>query len=215
MASQTATSASPPLVRFYDPQIAAPDSQSRTLNQILQWSDDRLEYSHDYIQWVFPLPERSPIAPSTPVIDRQTFLDFRSRPELADRLRDAFKRICRFYGFELRGPDQRGGFQVERLPEAEFRARSRVWVARSSHNHLRITRIIRSLRVLGLEGEAKAFFEAMEDVYEDTGKIGERSLMFWRRAMERPLHLAPEDEEDDGTRRGFLYDYEKERDSSE
>ncbi|KAL8822231.1 MAG: hypothetical protein Q9191_007028 [Dirinaria sp. TL-2023a] len=214
MASQTATATStgaPPIVRFYDPHLCAPDSQSRTLTSILQWPNDRLEYSHDYIQWLFPLPERSPIAPSAPVIDRQTFLAFRSRPELYDRLRDALGRICRFYGFEARGPGPDGGFRMERLPDTEFRARSRGWVSRFNHNHLRITRIIRSLRVLGLEHEARVFFEAVEGVYEDTGKIGQRSLMFWRRAMGRPLYLAPEDESDEGRGRDFLYEYEAEK----
>lgn len=100
---------------------------------------------------------------------------------------------------------------MERLPDAEFRARNRVWVSRFNHNHLRITRIIRSLRVLGLEDEARVFFEAVEGVYEDTGKIGQRSLMFWRRAMERPLYLAPEDESDEGKGRDFLYEYEAEK----
>lgn len=100
---------------------------------------------------------------------------------------------------------------MQRLPDAEFRARGRVWVSRFNHNHLRITRIIRSLRVLGLEDEARLFFEAVEGVYEDTGKIGQRSLMFWRRAMERPLYLAPEDEDDEGMGRDFLYEYEAEK----
>ena len=55
------------------------------------------------------------------------------------------------------------------------------------------------------------FFAAVEGVYEDTGKIGQRSLMFWQRAVERPLYLAPEDEVDEGMGKDFLYKYEKEK----
>ena len=202
---------SSPIVRFYDPSICAKDSQHRSLSAILQWNDDRLEYSHDYIQWLFPLPERSPIAPSAPTIDSQTFSAFRSRSELRGRLRDALERICQFYGFKFISCSSNKSGQIQRLPEHEFGARCSIWVSRFNHNHLRITRIIRCLRVLGLEEEAALFFEAVENVYHDTGRIGPRSLMFWRRAMERPLYIAPEDEEDEGTGQGFLHEYEEER----
>lgn len=86
------------------------------------------------------------------------------------------------------------------------------WVSSFTHNHLRITRIIRSLRVLGLEAEATAFFEAVEDVYLTTGRIGGRSFMYWTRAIERPLYLAPEDARDKGDGKDFLYEFEAEKD---
>jgi hypothetical protein len=73
---------------------------------------------------------------------------------------------------------------------------SRNWCVRFDHNHLRITRILRSLRVLGLQKECMAFFAALEDVHADPElPIGDRSMMYWRRAVERPLYLAPDDEE--------------------
>lgn len=33
-------------------------------------------------------------------------------------------------------------------------------------------------------------------------------MMFWTRAAERPLYLAPEDERDEGLGRDYLYEYE-------
>ena len=33
-------------------------------------------------------------------------------------------------------------------------------------------------------------------------------MMFWTRAAERPLYLAPEDERDGGKGKDFLYEYE-------
>lgn len=62
-----------------------------------------------------------------------------------------------------------------------------------------------------MEAEAAAFFEALEGVWVSSGRIGERSLMFWRRAAERPLFLAPEDERDEGRGVGFLYEFERGR----
>ena len=32
----------------------SPDAQGRKIEDIWQWKHDRLEYTHDYIQWLFP-----------------------------------------------------------------------------------------------------------------------------------------------------------------
>lgn len=70
----------------------------------------------------------------------------------------------------------------------------------SCSNHLRITRVIRSLRVLGLEAHAAAFYDAILKVDEDFPKrISPRSMMYWRRAVERPLHLAPDEDDDESS----------------
>ena len=82
------------------------------------------------------------------------------------------------------------------------------WMTAFNHNHLRISRIIRCLRVLGLPEDARAFFSAVMEVHDDGGGIGDRSLMYWTRAMERPLYLAPDDEVDEGMGKDFLYEFE-------
>ncbi|KAI4182374.1 MAG: hypothetical protein L6R41_006016 [Letrouitia leprolyta] len=204
-------------VRFYAPKHPAPDPHNRTLSQILSWPDSALEYSHNYIQYLFPLPEPSPINPSAPIINESTFTAFRSRPELRDQLRSSLVRILKFYGFELvtstnsqvdtedkePNADQSGSrYRVQQSPS--FPQASKSWLTRFDHNHLRITRIIRCCRVLGLEEEAKAFFHALIEVAEQKrGVISGKSLMFWRRAAERPLWMAPEDDDDDeGVGRG-------------
>jgi Opioid growth factor receptor (OGFr) conserved region len=57
----------------------------------------------------------------------------------------------------------------------------------SNHNHLRITRILKSLRLLGLEAEATAFFVCLADIYHvESGKdapgISDETLTFWKAA---------------------------------
>ena len=201
-----------PLIGFYDPAVRAKDPKGRTLAAIRAWDDDKLEGAHDYIQILFPLPESSPFNSWAPVIDRATFDAFRHREELRNNLRRSFERMLRFYGFTLEKYD--GKFQVCESPG--FPEASQNWVARYDHNHLRMTRIIRSLRVLGLESEAQAFFIALKKVCEDApGQISDKSLRFWTRAAERPLYLAPEDEADDGEGQDYLYELEGIRSSSD
>lgn len=205
MASSSPTSATNRIVNFYDPNLHARDVEARTLPQILAFTDDELEYHHDYIQTLFPLPERSPINPSAPTIDLATYSAFHSRPGLRTNLLKALNRMLDFYGFTSMGDD---GVIRQRL---DFHSQGRRWVTQFSHNHLRITRIIRSLRCLGCEQEAKNFLKALEGVYEETRRISERSLVFWRKAANRPLYIAPEVEDGMAREEGWLWKAEKER----
>ncbi|KAI4243989.1 MAG: hypothetical protein L6R40_003200 [Gallowayella cf. fulva] len=222
----------PPLpfpVRFYSPTSPTPDSQGRTLSSILAWPDSTLEYSHDYIQNLFPLPERSPINPSAPIIDEQTFTLFRTSPDLQSQLRKSLKRMLQFYGFELvvvvadtpspspTKPPITKTYKIH--PSSPLKHPpfpSQKWLTPFNHNHLRITRIIRSCRILGLEPEARAFHAALLEIAHDSVIISPKTLMFWQRAAERPLFLAPEDDEGDGGRgKGWLRRFEEGREEEE
>src|SRR6202023_1155348 len=83
---------------------ATPDHRGRYLDEILKWSDDELERVHDYIQWLFPLPERSGFNANAPVLDARTIEEFRSRPDLQRNMRGAFLRMLAFYGLEIVEP---------------------------------------------------------------------------------------------------------------
>jgi hypothetical protein len=196
------------LVEFYG--LKGADHQGRRLDQILNWNDQRLEMCHDYIQTLFPLPEGSMFA-DAPVIDEQTYLYWREHSDLKRNLRRAFERILAFYGFGIKWEQAEGDGRKAQISEKEgARANLARWVTRMDHNHLRITRIIRSLRVLGLGNEAEAFHGALTEVCEKYGRVGVNSQKFWRRALELPLHIAP-----DGTEIDWLEKYEEEDDPSE
>lgn len=94
----------------------------------------------------------------------------------------------------------------------DYKTNSKNWDTRFDHNHLRITRIIRCLRVLGLEDEAQAFRDALE---ENTTLVSQKSREFWRRAAERALNLRPDleirDEAGNSVGLSFLREYEQKR----
>ncbi|KAG9187259.1 hypothetical protein G6011_05130 [Alternaria panax] len=98
-------------------------------------------------------------------------------------------------------------YHVVRAPG--WRKRFANWAVKFNHNHLRITRILRCLRVLGLQTEYTAFFAALERTYNDPNiSISDRSMGFWRLAVTNPLHLAP-----DGEKCKWLIGWEKEQES--
>jgi hypothetical protein len=108
---------------------------------------------------------------------------FRSRPELRRNVQASFRRMAAFYG--LQANDMRS-LTVTRA--AFFANRSGNWITPSNHNHLRITRMLKSLRLLGLEAEAAAFFECLANIYRvESGKatpgISDETLTFWQTAV--------------------------------
>jgi len=217
----------PLIVRFYDPQEHAKDANGRTLEQILSWPDSKLESCHNYIQMLFPVPEGSAFSWEAPIINRETMDAFRSRSELRESLRRSFKRMLSFYGFEVAHqarstqdatPSLAPGAPSNNVASLEYHiVRSsdwevcfKNWVHRSDHNHLRISRILRCLRILGLQKECDAFFAALKEVYKDPKlNIGDTSMDFWTRAATRALYLAP-----DNQRIGWLKEWEEEQEAA-
>jgi hypothetical protein len=164
-----------------------PDDRGRFLRDIQEWPDERLESVHDFIQWMFPLLQPSGANPDAPVLDRETIMAFRSRPDLQANLETSFARMLRFYGLDLHpGPE------VKIIRASNFAERSKNWLRPGNHNHLRITRILSSLRLLGREADARAFYDCLVDIYRDecaTGRprITEPTFEFWRAAANDPI----------------------------
>jgi Opioid growth factor receptor (OGFr) conserved region len=167
------------IVNFYSGE--APDHRGRFLHHIQEWDDARLESVHDYIQWLFPLTERSGFNPAAPVLTPDVIKVFRSREDLQQNLRQSFIVMLRFYGLEIGGTD-------EVVRGRDFETKAENWLSASNHNHLRITRILKSLTLLGLEAEARAFFECLAQIYEEEERkpepaITAETLAFWGEAV--------------------------------
>ena len=169
------------LMRFFGGGV---DDEGRTHAEIQGWDDARLELVHDYIQWLFPLPERSGANPYAPVLDAESIAALRSDPAMQARLRAGFLRMVAFYGFEMR--------EGELVEGPAFSSAAANWMSPGNHNHLRITRILRSLRVLGLDGEAAMFWRALDALYREDSeggrhRITERSFAYWKQAALEPV----------------------------
>src|ERR1019366_10448716 len=87
------------LVDFYRGQKT--DTEGRRLEDILAWPDDDLEAVHDFIQWLFPLPEPSQFNPDAPLLTHEDIAAFKSDPILQANLMKSFERILAFLGLSL------------------------------------------------------------------------------------------------------------------
>jgi len=159
------------------------DDRGRYLREMLQWPDAQLEKVHDYIQWMFPLTEKSAFNIHAPVLTPLEIDEFRSNPKLRQNSKASFVRILGFYGLIL------SGSHPSKVKRALYFEESSVnWISPGNHNHLRITRILKSLLTLGLEEEAIAFYGCLKDIYraecaKSSPGISEAALSFWQRAV--------------------------------
>ena len=159
---------------------AATDQSGRGIGQIRDWDDRSLEAVHDYIQWLFPLPEESGFNPDAPVLTRDDMADLRRDPALQEAVRVSWQRMMAFY--RMGGLTRPGASAADVDVPAVIRAH---WMRPGDHNMLRISRILRCLALAGLAHEAALTLAALERVFADpagAAAIGARSLGYWRQA---------------------------------
>src|SRR6476661_4163152 len=82
------------------------DDRGRRLEDIWRFSHEELEDVHDYIQWLFPLAERSAFNPGAPVLDEATIQRFRTDETLRRNVERSLGVMLDFYGFARRGSNR-------------------------------------------------------------------------------------------------------------
>ncbi len=162
------------LTDFY--ACRAPDSEGRYLGQILDCSDEELETVDDYIQWLFPVPEPSQFNRNAPLLTKEDIAAFQGDLTLQTHLYKSFVRILAFLGLEI---DFRGVVESDNFWERE----KDVW-SYPNHNWFRVTRILRSLSLLGFRGQARALFRWLEAAYTSRKyPITEETFGYWSEAV--------------------------------
>jgi len=159
------------LISFYNG--TGVDGSGRTIVDVWNFSEQQLEGVHDYIQWLFPLREASRFNPGAPLLDDETIKAFKSAAYHTKALEYSLEVMLAFYGLKR----EDAGITVL---ETE-----RHWVGLGDHNYLRLTRILKSLCLLGLKNEAVRLLRALEEIYsKNPSEIGTTTLSFWRQAID-------------------------------
>ena len=162
-----------PLIAFYTG--TGTDHRGRTLSGILAFPNTELESCHDYIQWLFPLREPSPYNPEAPVISEEVVDAFRNSDELRQTMHQALLRMLQFYSLVLRETPQ--GFEL--LLPAD--AASLHWLTPDNHNYRRISRMLASLKILGLDAHVTALWRGLQKLaLEYPQLITPATVTHWR-----------------------------------
>lgn len=161
-----------PLIAFYRGE--AGDHKGRTLEDIWALSPFWLEHTHDYVQWLFPIPEAGRFNGFAPLLSEADRAAFAADEALRANQRRSLDVMLAFFGLT------RQALVIEPLPELNMR--EHIWLKRGGHNHLRISRIIRSLHLCQQPELAAAFQQAVIEIGTTQGVMSEQSIAYWRAA---------------------------------
>ena len=130
-----------------------------SLDQILSNDDEFWERNHDFIQWLFPLNEASRSIRNSPVLTHECVSSIQSSDEAKKSLLKATKRY------------------------KEFLTSSQKWRIGYDHNQLRISRVIKSLRLLIGDEAANSFkYWVAGELGDNIDKIHPDARKHWRLA---------------------------------
>ena len=134
----------------------SPDHQGRYLQDIWDFDDKTIEHTHDFIQWMFPLTEKSLSVPGVPTLSATDIEAIRA----SDVARANLERSALWY--------------------LGFLQRNDHWIRSYDHNHLRITRVIKSLHLLVAKNDASLFLAAVFDIAgERITVVRKDAIGFW------------------------------------
>jgi hypothetical protein len=132
------------------------DHRHRSADYVLSQPNQFWDDEHDFIQWLLPLSEKSMSVPNSPVL----------RGAEADRIRQSSSAQLTIKA------------AADRL--LSFLNETQAWRSRFNHNHLRITRAIRSLRLLVSDADADLFrASVIEMLGDDFALINDKSRIYW------------------------------------
>lgn len=153
------------------------DHRGRSMRSIQRFSLEELEGEHDYIQWLFPLPEGSGVLAQAPRLTNTDLDAFRGDPSLRAELRRSLDVMLAFYGSTMQGDPPVVS------PTDTFTDRAEVWLTAGNHNHLRLSRIVRSCALLGLEKEARALQQYLLAIAAaNPARVTPETVEFWKAA---------------------------------
>ena len=133
------------------------DRSGRLIDNILREGDVYWDNTHDFIQWLFPLTEPSRSVRNAPVLTH-----------------DEIKQI-------RESETAQANIQQSVLRYKEFLAGTTKWRSGYDHNHLRISRVIKSLRLLVSDEAANGFkYWVAGQLGDQIDSIHAESRRHWR-----------------------------------
>ena len=145
------------IVLFLEGKIK--DYEGRFLNDIWSFDDTKIEKVHNFIQWIFPLDELSKYVPSSPVLIDEEILEIKQSSVAKEHL---ILSKQWFYG---------------------FLNRTSKWELEKNHNHARISRMIKSLKLLHSEDAAKKCLGEVLHLADLRSFNAERVIYNWKKSI--------------------------------
>jgi hypothetical protein len=161
-----------PILRFFLGERIHPNG--RTIHEILNLNQPRIVGSTGgVIQWLFPLTTPSRHVPSAPTLSESELQIFWTEPKVRELYMVGINRFLELFGIAIHGSS--GAI------EPDFNSKEN-WMYPSYHHFMPVTRILRSLKLLGFSEEFTTLRKLLLLCNERSGgKLDEATLDIWKR----------------------------------
>lgn len=141
------------------------------IDDILHFSDNQLEIIHNYIQWIFPTTEKSKFNKDAPIMTNEIIENFKNNPKCKENMLKCFEKMLNFYGLTLENKCI--------VKNINYKERSYNWIYLHHHNYLRITRILKSLKLFGFYEEYNAFLKVLKEIKDENKSQLDKAYHYW------------------------------------
>ena len=144
------------------------DLYGRTFNDILNKNKFWLEFSHNYIQRLFPLNENSKYDKTAPILTIELIQNMKNNNIVRENMLKALDVMLRLYS-------------IQDYPN---NIKWHYWITPYNHNYKRLTRIIKSLKLIDLEEYALSLYDYLTLIYNKFPLlIGKETFEYWTNAI--------------------------------
>lgn len=151
-----------------------------TLEDMWNKSETWKEFNHSYIQWLFPTTEPSKYHITAPYITNIEYFKENAKEfeDIKDNILTSLTVMMDFYGFNVREAVNMGRRNIFYTFDQNNK-NTKKWLVKSSHHHLRISRILKCLMLFELQEYAEMFLGALLVSPYSTNVINEKTLQIW------------------------------------
>jgi hypothetical protein len=146
-------------------------AQGHTLQGIIEFNAIEFDTAHDFIQWLFPNRQPSPVNWDAPLLTDLHVEAYVQLPTLRQAVDSALTRFMDFLGIE-EGPQ---GFTHGQ----NFEKGSRYWLCPLDHNHRRISRVLTFLCEMGCVERAERWLRYLVDAMNAQKLQDATAIRFW------------------------------------
>ena len=171
----------PKIIQFYKGNIKS--ISGYFFDDILKFSDLQLETKHDFIQSLFPLFEKG-MADSY-LLNKKAIKIFKENKKLKIKVLSSLLLMINFYGYEFIYKEKTP-IDIKRIKPIKRILNNTIIGLYSSNNYLRITRIIKFLKLIDLDYYALLFMIGIcKDLKSDKKfyKKAKNSIKFWKKEI--------------------------------
>lgn len=143
------------------------------IQDIWNFSFNKLEHNHKYIQWLFPIDTASNYSRTAPVI--YAAWEGCHDSVIKENMKKSFAVLLNFYGLAYEGKNI--------VKASSYPIKALNWLTPFNHNFLRITRILTALKLFGLDEEHEAFLAFLNELQKKHPLIIGKSIQYWKKRL--------------------------------